>query len=229
MDPETCMVETLAEDVEGMIAFDTWRSSACEHEEMEIVSVRLGNWASVRRFEATLLHYARALCPLLLSEWVGIRNDGSVPAELSAQILVELDVLDQMTVDVVYLREPNGTTWRQIGPADIQTGWAWVARGEDYEVHVIDMSGDMTVVVDGRAVARVANLTSYGRWPHQSIVVPGFSETRRVQDDTPRAMPHAITSEHGQVPLAAYAGGRLGDLRALFAASVSTGNPVCWT
>ncbi len=78
-------------------AFDSWKATGCAHEDMELVSERLANWAGYRLFQQALQSAGWSHFPSLKAE-LPSDNGGRMPAEAAALVLDELDYFEQRAV-----------------------------------------------------------------------------------------------------------------------------------
>jgi hypothetical protein len=72
---------------EDVLAFDAWRATACAHPHMQLLSERVGNWASVRTLQAALGVVgapARALLAAIPDANGGALEAADIPACLEA-------------------------------------------------------------------------------------------------------------------------------------------------
>ncbi|MEZ6026230.1 MAG: hypothetical protein R3E85_08615 [Planctomycetota bacterium] len=72
------------------VAFDVWRRTACEHEDMDAAGERVANWSGVSLFREALHAVGAEKFPALLSE-LPSANGGQTDAAACATILAELE------------------------------------------------------------------------------------------------------------------------------------------
>lgn len=217
----------------GGPGFDQWQAGACpharEHEDglMLAADEWLSNWNGVGRFNAALTCYARSLCPNLLGEWVRIGNGGTVAAGDAALMLDELALLEEVPLDVVEVTD-DGLFQRVLNATDLGGQWCRLAQGEEFRLEVTDLSGRIEVLRGEAHLAwtnRYQELIEAGRG---TLTVPGVATTQ-LRGDLQYAQSRACTSRAVRTTVAEHHRNIVDALTRLFAASIDTGNPVCWS
>jgi hypothetical protein len=109
-------------DMEVLIAFDSWVRSCCDHENMHLVSERIGNIASMGHLRHGI-EAAGQPCATLHSV-LPETNDGRVAPNISAICLKELAAFEASSV---YSVDPSGfdfmcASLRKLFEASVQTG-----------------------------------------------------------------------------------------------------------
>lgn len=74
---------------ETYLAFDTWKATCCEHEEMDYASVRVSNWGGYRSFQQALAKAGWEHFSTLKAE-LPSANGGQMPPQAAAKALEEL-------------------------------------------------------------------------------------------------------------------------------------------
>ncbi len=234
IDPETGDVDLVEWSREASDAFHEWQADACWHARqnedrlMLAADEWLSNWSGVGSFGSSLTMAARSLCPNLLGEWAHITNGGTVSAELSAVMLEELALLEDVALDVVRLQLPKPGPWRDIDATDLGGQWAVLQVCDDFQLVITDLSGRVQVL-DGTThvgwTSRYRVLDVDGR---RTVVVPRVGASVSV-DPRVRGPLGTHVLRPMRTTLADHQRNIVDALRCLFTASVETRNPVCWT
>lgn len=107
-------------------AFDEWKETACEHEDMDLVWIQIANSAGMERFRYILEKLGgESRFPVLL-EYLPTFNGGMLPAEFSQKALDELLMLENETEleEKVILFEKS--TGKSIATVNSEAYWLFI-------------------------------------------------------------------------------------------------------
>lgn len=222
-------------DPSDIEAFWDWSRSACEHEKMELVAERIGNWATVRWLERVLIAAGRSRFPILVSSIARVSNDGAVPVEFCAGALLELDELAESSMPAVQLvdtgtgdvlqtvLEPDtwysrgSLRWHDVdGVIEGTEAPVRIRRRDELLFEAYEFSQD-SIGANYRLVRRDDRCSGPGE-----LVVP--RPFRQLPDGE---VPHRIAVQRRDVRVGEHVF-PIADLRGMFAAAVEVGNPVGW-
>lgn len=102
--------------------FDNWKDTACEHENMDYLSLRVGNISAMSAFRNMIKQLNTNDRLPILSNQLPTSNDGHLPVELAPQLLAELKLISGK-IDIISLFEVASK--EEIASVDTTTQWCF--------------------------------------------------------------------------------------------------------
>jgi hypothetical protein len=231
-DPDQCY--TMESD------FEQWLETACEHKDMRLMDVRIGNISGMFELRHTLKRMGgEARFPIMM-EYVREGGPGMLPKELEAAMLSELDdfAKDKSKEEKRFLRIVPELEVLAIVAAD--TFWIFSFHpGGIY--YAIDGSGFLVLedhIVDGEKAYRVRFSAVHCT---QDPLADGTYLLTNIHSNEQLVVAHPVwldpadplrtvdlNLQFSERSVSRYYASRINDLRALVQAAMDTGNNVHW-
>ena len=121
--------------------FDTWKRTACEHEEMELASESLSNISGMSAFRHIVRELGGKDKYPILTEYLPTKNGGVLPSEFAQQLLDELLLLEKeksIEEKVVLTEKSTGSLKASVNS---DTHWLFVFTPYNKNNYGIDKDG----------------------------------------------------------------------------------------
>lgn len=210
-----------------------WKINACEHEDGEYASERVGNWSTARYFTWVVSQFPEGSFPLLI-DLIPPANGGSVPVKDAPEILRELAELRKRLPEIKGFFLVDGMNGRVLydGSDYLDGNFAWIGNqifGFDKNgLYVLDRETE-ELLFKAKEVMETVETDADGKkrtlWTDVSD-----SENRIVVNHDPISkLKNGVGYLKVEIrPMSADDVYAIEPLERLFKASIETGNPVFW-
>lgn len=210
-----------------------WQTSACEHEDGEYASERVGNWSTARYFTWVVRQFPEGSFPLLI-DLLPANNDGSVPVEDAPEILRELAELRKRLPEIKGFFLVDGMKDQVIydGSDYMDGNFAWIDKqilGFDKNcLYVLDRETE-ELLFKAKEVMETVETDDDGK-KHTLWTDVSDSENKIVVNNDPISeLEDGVGYLKVEIrPMSVDYVYSIDPLERLFKASIETGNPVFW-
>lgn len=211
-----------------------WKITACEHEDGEYASERVGNWSTARYFTWVVRQFPEGSFPLLI-DLIPDANGGSVPVEDAPEILRELAELRKRLPEIKGFFLVDGMKDQVLydGSDYLDGNFAWIDKqilGFDKNgLYVLDRETE-ELLFKAKEVMETVETDDDGK-KHTLWTDVSDSENKIVVNDDPISKLEDGVVGYLKVeirPMSADDVYAIAPLERLFKASIETGNPVFW-